>query len=48
MNKKVYQQPNTLTVAIAPQSIICTSPGGSTNPMADMLYGGKSSGFGGE
>ena len=33
MNKKVYQRPETLKVALEPQSIICTSPGGGGIPV---------------
>lgn len=47
MNKKVYQQPETLKVALEPQCIICTSPGGGfVDPSLD--YGGSAGGgFGG-
>ena len=33
MNKKVYQRPETLKVALEPQCIICTSPGGGGIPV---------------
>jgi hypothetical protein len=41
--KKTYQQPKTLSIAINPSAILCTS--GFVNP--DLVYGGESSGFGG-
>jgi hypothetical protein len=46
MNKKVYQHPETLKVALEPQCIICTSPGGGfVDP--NMDFGGPAGGFGG-
>lgn len=46
MNKKVYQHPETLKVALEPQSIICTSPGdGFVDPHMD--FGGGKGAFGG-
>ena len=41
--KKTYQQPETLSIAINPSAILCTS--GFVDP--DLGYGGEGSGFGG-
>ena len=41
--KKLYQKPETLSIAINPSAILCTS--GFVDP--DLGYGGEGSGFGG-
>lgn len=47
--KKVYIAPQTEAIQLLGENaIMAVSPGGGTNPMAEMLYGGTSSGrFGG-
>ena len=40
MNKKMYQQPQSVAMPIELNSILCASPGG-------LGFGGEDSGFGG-
>ena len=46
--KKNYIAPQTEAIKLlGDNAIMAASPGSSSNPLADMLYGGGKSGFGG-
>ena len=43
--KKLYQNPKTSAVEVAPRAVLCSSPGGFMSP--NLEYGGSQGGFGG-